>query len=227
MCDEHDPVGITNLKHRESHSEDEHATIDPNASITSRGNLESLRAHPTKSGTADYLSHLHQEFEHGRHHAGFVAYGDVLPGDKVLIAASNLHDTSIIQEVVDALKQRGAKRVDIMILDDGPDRELNYHDEIDRIIRREPWWINPRWYDYQERVINYAKDNGYDMLIHGRGGPIPKSNSKGELLPFKFEAFPWQTEDAFLSNANIFPPKLNYLINIKTWNLIYKEGRGG
>ena len=75
--------------------------------------------------------------------------------------------------------------------------------------------------------MNYAKDNGYNLVIHGRGGPIPKSNAKGETLPFKFEAFPWQTIDTFLSPANFFPPRLNHLINIKTWNKIYKEGRGG
>ena len=107
------------------------------------------------------------------------------------------------------------------------DRELTYHDEIEKIIRTVPWWVKPRWYDYQERVINFAKENGYNMLIHGRGGPIPKTNAKGEELPFKFEAFPWQLKEVFLSRSTVFPPKLNYLINLKTWQLIFHDGRGG
>lgn len=228
MCDDTDPVGISNVAYGASESsKDEYATVDPNEGCTTREKLDALRAHSSVPKFADHLAEIHQEFEYGRHHAGFVAYGDVRPGDKVLIAASNLHESSLVEAIVDALKKKGARKVDIMILDDGPDRELNYRDEIERIIRTEPWWVNPRWYDYQEGVMNYAKDNGYDMLIHGRGGPIPKSNAKGEMLPFKFEALPWHTDEIFLSKANIFPPRLNNLINVKTWNMIYREGRGG
>lgn len=185
-----------------------------------------LFTNPTLEGFAHYLSHMKQEFIYGRHQAGFQAYGDIRPGDKVLLAVSNLHDQEVVEAIARALRERGAKVVDVMILDDGYDRELDYDTEVKLIMRKEPWWVNPRWYDYQERVINYAKDNGYDLLIHGRGGPIPKSNSRGEVLPYRFEAIPWQTKELFLSKATIFPPKLNYLINLKTWRMIYSMGRG-
>ncbi|MCH4815789.1 MAG: hypothetical protein QXY87_09600 [Saccharolobus sp.] len=188
-----------------------------------------ISVNPTLDGVAEYLVSIPQQFKDyaSRNQTGFVRYGDVKPGSKVLIAASNLHDREIINALVKALKKKGASVVDIIILDDGEDRELTYYDEIERIIRTEPWWIKPRWYDYQEKILNYAKDNGYDLLIHGRGGPIPKTNAKGEILPYNFEAFPWQSKDAFLSRSTIFPAKLNYLINVKTWKMIYDLGKGG
>lgn len=188
-----------------------------------------LYANPSIEGFARYLARTRQEYKDyaSRNQTGFVAYGDVSPGDKVLVAVSNLHDREVVDALVKALKERGAKTVDVLVLDDGEDRELRYDDEIVRIMRTEPWWVNPRWYDYQERVINYALENGYNMLIHGRGGPIPRTNSKGQALPYRFEAIPWMAREAFTSRSTIFPPKLNYLINVKTWRMIYNEGRGG
>lgn len=59
---------------------------------------------------------------------------------------------------------------------------------------------------------------------------MPKSDHEGKPFPFapnKFEAFPWATEEVFTQGFVIFPPKLHYLINKKTWDKIYKEGRGG
>ena len=216
MCDEDEPVGISNVDSGHSHDEE---------SIEEE--FGHLHSHPTMEGYAHHLAHRKQEFAFGRQATGFVTYGDVAAGDKVLVAVSNLHDGEVTQAIADALRKKGAKSVDLLVLDDGPDHELAYDEEIKRIIRMEPWWVNPRWYDYYESVINYAKDGGYDVLIHGRGGPIPKINARGEELPYKFEAIPWGTKDVFLSRATIFPPKLNYMINVKTWNMIYKEGRGG
>lgn len=189
--------------------------------------IERIRANPTLSGYARYLVNTEQKYRFGKHQAGFVAYGDISVGDKVLLAVSNLHDSEIVEEIARAIHEKGANIVDVLVLDNGPDHDMAYDEEIKRIVRTKPWWVDPRWYDYQEKVINYAKDNGYNMLIHGRGGPIPDSNSKGETLPYKFEAIPWQMKDVFLSGATIFPPDLNYLINVKSWEMIYKQGRGG
>jgi len=183
---------------------------------------------PSLEGFASYLVSVPQEFKDyaSRNQNGFVRYGDVRPGSKVLIASSSLHDPEVVNALVKAFRAKGAT-VDVMFLDDGEDRELRYDDEIVRIIRTEPWWIKPRWYDYQERVLNYARENGYDLVVNGRGGPIPKTNSKGEALHYHFEAFPWQSKEAFLWRATVFPSKLNYLINVKTWRMIYDLGKGG
>jgi hypothetical protein len=110
---------------------------------------------PSLEGFASYLVSVPQEFKDyaSRNQNGFVRYGDVRPGSKVLIASSSLHDPEVVNALVKAFRAKGAT-VDVMFLDDGEDRELRYDDEIVRIIRTEPWWIKPRWYDYQERVLN-------------------------------------------------------------------------
>jgi hypothetical protein len=212
MCDTDEAVGISNVKHQDSEASEE---------------FKDAWSNPTLESYSKYLAHTHQEYVFGRQTNGFVVYGNVSSGDKILVAVSNLFDNEILDNVIRALKDRGASKVDTLILDEGPDREVDYHDEVRGIIRTQPWWVTPRWYDYYENVLNFAKDNGYNMLIHGRGGPHPKTNAKGEVLPYKFEAIPWHKKDVFLAKATIFPPKLNYLINIKTWSMIYKLGRGG
>lgn len=162
-----------------------------------------------------------------RPNVGFVQYSEVSPGDKILLAVTNQHDKELIDAIASELKRKGAKTVDVLAIDVGEDRELKYDDEIKGIIRTEGWWVNPRWYDYYESIITYALNAGYDFLIHGRGGPFPRTNQAGQKLPFKFEAIPWNTKEMFLNRATVFPPKLNELINKKTWDIIYKQGRGG
>lgn len=216
MCDTDDEAGIVGL----SLNDDE---------ISLEFAYE-LMKNPTLKGYANHLTSRKPIIEHGRHQAGFVSFGTVSKGDRVLMAVSNLHDREIIDELSASLKEKGASSVDVMVIDEGEDHEVTFDEEIKRIMRTEPYWNNPRWYDYQERVLNYARENGYDMVIHGRGGPMPKSDHEGNLYPFaprKFQAIPWATKDVFLQKFAVFPPKLNVLINKKAWDKIYKEGRGG
>ena len=219
MCDDGDTVGIV-----QPHSE-----IAQHESDDSR-NYEILKmANPTLHDYAHFLASSPQEAPDyaTRCSNGFIRYGQVASGDKVLIAVTNLHDTEVVEAIASALREKGAKSVDILVIDMGANQEMQYDSEIKRIMRTEGWWAKPRWYDYEERIMNYAVDNGYNMLIHGRGGPIPIANSKGRKLNLKFEAIPWQTKEIFLSRSTVFPEKLNLLINKKAWNMLFKEGRGG
>jgi hypothetical protein len=211
MCDNGDSVGI----------------IADGSSGHDTGQVYNRPDRSTQS-FARYLVATRQEYSDfpTRCANGFISYGEVGPKDKVLVAVTNHHEREVVDSVVHALKEKGAK-VDVLVQDHGPDDDIKYDTEIKLIIRTEGWWKKPRWYDYYDSILNYAKDNGYTLVIHGRGGPIPKMNAAGETLPFRLEAIPWQSKEGFLWDSTIFPPKLNYLINLKSWNIIYKQGRGG
>lgn len=216
MCDSDDEAGIVGLD-----------IGDDEISLKS---AYDLMMNPTIEKYSDHLANREQKFEHGRHQAGFVTFGNVSKGDRVLIAVSNLHDRDVVDGISNSLKAKGASYVDVITYDEGPDHEMTFDDEIKRIMRNVPYWKQPRWYDYQERILNYARENDYDMVLHGRGGPMPKSDNTGKPYPFapkKFEAIPWSAKDVFLQKFTVYPPKLLYLINLKAWNKIYKQGRGG
>ena len=62
-------------------------------------------------------------------------------------------------------------------------------------------------------VEDLAKTRGYDLLIHGKGGAIPK-------VSHRYEGFPWVVKDHFDGPSNLFPRTLHRLINEKTWSRI-------
>lgn len=212
MCEEHDEVGISGQ------------VLDEDGEL-SLESWQHVLSHASLDDYARILVEKKQDVQ--RAQIGFVSYGDVSPGDKVLIAVNNLHEKDLIESIASAIRRKGAKAVDILTVDIGEDRELTYDDEIHGIIRTVPWWVKPRWYDYWESIIHYALDNGYDMLIHGRGGPFPRITSKGREVKFKFSSIPWQSKEEFMMPSTVFPMKINSMISEKTWRSIYKDGRGG
>ena len=143
-------------------------------------------------------------------HVGFVGYGKTAAGDKVLIAVDNEYDPAVPRAVAQALREKGA-HVDILTLDIGdPDREFDPLDEVRVIMRREPWEKNPRRWEGFPFVEDFAARRGYDLLIHGKGGPIPKSE-------FRYEQIPWLRAEHFLQRSTVYPLDLHLLINQKTW----------
>ena len=150
---------------------------------------------------------------------GFSAYGDTKPGDRVLLAVDTHYDPDVVEAVTEALRRRGAT-VDRIVLDAGPDREFQETDEIEVIMRREPFWMRPRRYEGIPWIEDLAKRRGYSLLIHGRGGPTPAT-------AFRYEGFPWVTREHLLSPGTVFPREINIQINLKTHGLIYGRGRGG
>ena len=42
-------------------------------------------------------------------------------------------------------------------------------------MRREPFENNPRRWEGLPFVEDFAARRGYDLLIHGKGGPVPKT----------------------------------------------------
>lgn len=153
-------------------------------------------------------------------HVGFVGYGNTVAGNNVLIAVDREYDPAIPQAVAQSLREKGA-HVDILSLDMGePDREFDYLDEVRVIMRREPWEKNPRRWEGIPFVEDFASRRGYDLLIHGKGGPIPNTD-------FRYEQIPWLRAEHFTQRSTVYPIELHRLINRKTWDPIWEYGRGG
>ena len=158
---------------------------------------------------------------------GFTGYGDLPQNAKVLIAVHNNQDLEYVRTIERVLRDGGAT-VDLLVIDEGKDHELREGEEIDVIIRREPWTVKPRRWDSKIHVLNYAQENGYHLVIHGRGGRLPNQSPDGRYhYTFRQEGIPWETKEEFLSKSTVFPTRLHSLINRTSWNYIYKLGRGG
>jgi hypothetical protein len=153
-------------------------------------------------------------------HIGFVGYNRTVAGNKVLIAIDREYDPEVPNAIAEALREKGA-HVDILVADMGnPDRKFDYLDEVEVIMRREPWDHNPRRWEGMPYIEDFALRRGYDLLIHGKGGPIPKTD-------FRYEQIPWLRPEHFLQRSTTYPLDLHLLINKKTWDPIWEYGRGG
>ncbi len=162
---------------------------------------------------------LASESEVRRTAAGFIGYGATVAGNRVLIAVDREYDARVPETVARALRQKGA-HVDIISVDTGPDRPFDELDEIRVIIRREPWARNPRRWEGMPWIEEMALRNGYDLLIHGKGGGIPAT-------PHRYEAIPWLQVEQFVSSATTFPRDVHTLINEKLWDAFRQRGMGG
>lgn len=144
--------------------------------------------------------------------AGFIGYGATRPGDRVLIGVDSQTDPAIVDAVARALREVGAS-VDVVVAQVEPDREFSATDEIAVSMRRQPWTDNPRRWEGLPWVEELARARGYDLLIHGKGGAIPK-------VSHRYEGFPWVVRDHFDAASNLFPRALHRLINERTWSRI-------
>jgi hypothetical protein len=201
MCDVRDEVGITVPQGNDR------TTV---SGLQSRG-ITDLMPH------ARALAGLREKRDS---HIGFVGYGNTKAGNKVLIAVDREYDPAVPHAVATALRERGA-HVDILIADMGdPLREFDYLDEVRVTMRREPWDKNSRRWEGVPYIEDFAARSGYDLLIHGKGGPIPKTD-------YRYEQIPWLQSEHLLQRSTTYPLDLHLLINEKTWEMIWDKGRGG
>ena len=166
-----------------------------------------------------YARYVVAEPEIRRTAAGFIGYGRTRPGDRVLLAADTHFEREVIDATAAALRERGA-HVDVIVTDAGPDREFDDLDELRAAIRRRPYREEPRRWEGIPWVQDLAAREGYDLLIHGKGGGIPKT-------AYRYEAFPWLGREHFASRATVYPRDLHTLVNEVAWRRIWDEGRGG
>lgn len=168
---------------------------------------------------ADVAAALAEMPEDRAPQVGFIGYGGTTAGDRILIAADSLYDPAVIDAVAGALRSKGAT-VDILTTDSGPDREYDHLDEIRAVIRDRHWRDAPRRWEGLPWVEDYAARAGYDLLLHGRGGPTPPTDYRYEQLPFL-------QADHLRQGAGAFPRDVHELINMQTWQRIWEQGRGG
>src|SRR5260370_23063140 len=95
-------------------------------------------AREDEGGLLAYARFIAGEPEIRRTAAGFIGYGSTRPGDRVLLAADTHFDTRVIDATAAALREKGA-RVDVIVVDAGPDRDFDDVDELRAAIRRRPW----------------------------------------------------------------------------------------
>lgn len=164
-----------------------------------------------------YARHVVSSPERRRSKPGYVGYGNTKAGEKVLFAPESYVDTLVIEAMTRALREKGAK-VDVLILDKGPDRELDETDEMKYILRK-PWSEVPRVSGGIQWVEDIAEREHYDLLIH-HDGPLPKTT-------YRYERFPWTSIETFTSGATVFPIEVHDLINRKTWYPVWQNARGG
>ncbi|HEY3524132.1 MAG TPA: hypothetical protein VGK63_10525 [Candidatus Limnocylindrales bacterium] len=148
--------------------------------------------------------------------AGFIGYGATKPGDRVLIGVDSQTDPAITDAIASALRELGAS-VDVVVAQVEPDREFGPLDELGVSMRRQPWTENPRRWEGLPWVEDLAGSRGYDLLIHGKGGAIPK-------VSHRYEGFPWVVRDHFDAASNLYPRPLHRLINERTWSRITEHG---
>jgi hypothetical protein len=144
--------------------------------------------------------------------AGFIGYGATTPGQRVLIGVDSQTDPAITDAIAVALREMGAS-VDVVVAQTDADREFDDLDEIKVAMRRQPWVENPRRWEGTPWIEDLAGSRGYDLLIHGKGGAIPK-------VAHRYEGFPWVVQDHFDAGSNLFPRPLHRLINEHTWSRI-------
>lgn len=150
--------------------------------------------------------------------AGFIGYGTTQPGDRVLIGADSQTDPAVYDAIARSLRERGAQ-VDIAVAQVDEDRTFADLDELEVSMRREPWVNRPRRWEGMPWIEDLARTGGYDLLVHGKGGAIPK-------VDHRYEGFPWVTREHLLSEANVYPRELHRLINERTWSRI-TDNTGG
>lgn len=144
--------------------------------------------------------------------AGFVGYGATRPGDRVLVGVDSQTDPRLTDAISGALRDMGAS-VDVVVAEVEQDRTFTETDEIDVAMRRQPWVERPRRWEGLPWIEDLARTRGYDLLVHGKGGAIPK-------VDHRYEGFPWVVRDHFDRASNLYPRPLHRLINERTWQRI-------
>ena len=181
-----------------------------------------LRSGPSVTTVDDLLSYAREicrQHEVRRTAPGFIGYGATKEGDRVLIAVDTHYDDRVVEAVARGLREMGAS-VDVVTVEVEADRPFTDTDEVDVIMRREPWSKRPRRWEGLPWIEELAAREGYDLLVHGKGGGIPNTKHR-------YEAMPWLQVAHFASEATVYPRDLHTLINLKTWNALFERGRGG
>ncbi len=147
---------------------------------------------------------------------------DLKDGDRALMVVDNHYDPLVIQAFEIAIREVGAS-VDTLSLDVGPDGEVDELEEYRRFMRNVPGFPASAkgrlmvgglsW------LVEFAEARGYDIVLHGRGGPVPETR-------LRWEGIPWNIPEKLASPSVLFPHELWDAIDRKSWERLWTRGRG-
>ena len=185
---------------------------DPDETRVEQGPVGGVSSVVALDDLLQVARYLVRQDETRRTAAGFIGYGATKAGDRVLIGVDSQTDPDLTAVVATALREQGAS-VDVVVAEVEEDREFDDVDEMRVAIRRQPWSELPRRWEGTPWIEDLARTRGYDLLIHGKGGAIPKTDHR-------YEGFPWVVKDHFDEGSNLFPRDLHRRINEVTWSRI-------
>src|SRR5579859_3275875 len=90
-----------------------------------------------------YAREICHQAEVRRTAPGFIGYGATKPGDRALVAVDTHYDKRVVEAVARGLREMGAS-VDVITVEVEPDRPFTTTDEVEVVMRREPWSKKPR-----------------------------------------------------------------------------------
>jgi hypothetical protein len=167
-------------------------------------------------------------------------YGMVGDGDTVLLAVSDFHDQLVVDGIVRALEEKGAK-VDVLTYGQGADRGRRPEDEVTTAITNlEQVGIGDTDLELGTFESKYAEHlglfsppkemataQGYDLLVQSFAGPLRPTSAHYEGEPYHLERIPWQTTYSLKSAATTYPSEVYEAINEVTYDRIWTEQNKG
>jgi len=168
---------------------------------------------------------------------------DVSPGEDVLLVVDQTYEQTVVDAFVEAFHREGAN-VDVVSLDPADPEELHpwyderpgitypdepvdeRFDELESARRPEERYARgntmtkPTYFDPSgERFDHWWEDvaNGYDLLVHGMGGPTPRD---APTRPYRYERIPWRVKQDLAGNSASFPRDVWALIDEKTAEVV-------
>ena len=139
---------------------------------------------------------------------GLHACWDLQPGERVLLRVDNWHDEMVVEACKKILEKYGCK-YEIMRVDKGPIPQWVGADEVDYYLYRTKELAE--WMDQWDKM---AKDQDYDKLLWGYGGPILVDDH------VKIQRMPFITPEILASPAHAMPYELLKAIDDWTWNKV-------
>ncbi|MBI3014654.1 MAG: hypothetical protein HYY65_06260 [Candidatus Tectomicrobia bacterium] len=143
------------------------------------------------------------------------------PGERALLVVNSFYDQAVVDAIVQAIRKLPGK-VDLISVDMGPDRPLNYTDELLGFMHNCPGVpeVNEvrQWIERVRWAEEVAERGEYDILIHTLGGSLPAKK-------FRYGGIPWTSREVF--PAADFPYEVWDAINHRAWDQIWNKGRGG
>ena len=163
--------------------------------------------------SADHLLPYLDVVANRPYNQGLHAAWDLKPGERVLLRVDNWHSEMVVEACQRILEKYKCK-YEIMRVDKGPIKEWVGADEVEYYLNRTQELVE--WMDAWDQI---AKDQNYDKLLWGYGGPILVDDF------VKIQRMPFITPEILASPAHAMPYELLQAIDEYTWKRVRQADR--